>query len=129
MRKPTIKERKFAKAKVEDKPDIQAYREAGYALSTPVGDRVNAHKVAKREVVQKLIEDSLRARGLTPDWAVEQLAKVAEQDEEMGAKRLATMNILELHGWNKAEKPTMRLELKGSFYNEARKVIDVADNE
>lgn len=66
---------------------------------------------------------------MTPEWAVAQLKKVAEQDVELGAKRLAAKDALELMGWNKSQKPQVTLEVKSDFFEgrrtEGRTVIDV----
>ena len=123
IKKPTIKERKFAIAKVKGKTNIEAYKEAGYKM---VGNSaaVDASKVKSRPHVQKLIEDALEAQGLSAEWAVAQLGKVARQDDELGAKRLASKDILELHGWNKTDRPTLQLDIKNAFFANARKPDD-----
>lgn len=128
MKKPTIKEKKFAKAKVEGKSNREAYREAGYAPLKPDTEKVAASVIKNRPHVQKLIDDALEAQGMTPEWAVAQLKKVAEQDEELGAKRLAAKDTLELMGWNKSQKPQITLEVKSAFF-EGRRVIDVDPEE
>lgn len=113
----TPKERLLVKAKVEGKTDIQAGRIAGYSPNgkdTTVKAAVG--EVKRRPHVQQAIDDALAKQGLSVEWAVEQLGKVAEQDEEMGAKRLATKDILELHGWNKKDKPNVQVEIKGDFF-------------
>ena len=124
-KKLTIKEKKLVKGVVEGKTQAEAYADAGYALSTDNANAVNAHKAIQRPHIQQAIEDALIKQGATPEWAVHQLMKVADQDEEMGAKRLASMNILELHGWNKAEKPNLQLQVKNAFFGGGRgKIID-----
>lgn len=83
---------------------------------------VAASQINQRPHVQKLIDDALAKHGYNPEWAVVQLGKVAEQDKEIGAKRLAAKDILELHGWNKAERPTMTLDIKNAFFGGGRQV-------
>lgn len=117
----TIKEKKFVAAKVAGKTNREAYKDAGYSTNTnqAVID-VAASQISKRENVQSAIEQGLAKAGLTPEYAIAQLAKIVEQDDEMGAKRLAIKDVLELHGWNKAERPSVHLKLEGSFFNTAR---------
>lgn len=121
-RKLTPKERKFVKGKVEGKPQRQAYLEAGYAVMKKNSMDVAASKVAAKPHIQQAIEEALQKQGATPEFAVQQLVKIATQDEEMGAKRLASMNILELHGWNKADRPTIQLDINNAFFGGARKI-------
>lgn len=122
-KKLTIKEMKFAKAKVEGKDNLTAYREAGYKM-TGNSAKVDASIVKNRPHVQRAIEEALDKHGLTPEWAVQQLGKVAQQDEELGAKRLASKDILELHGWNKADRPTLTLDIKNAFFGRGRETDD-----
>ena len=70
--------------------------------------------------IQQAIDDALTLHGASPEWAVGQLAKVAKQDEELGAKRLASKDILELHGWRKEERPQLQLNVKNAFFNSSR---------
>lgn len=114
---------KFAKAKVEGKTNLEAYKEAGYKMTGPSA-QVDASIVKNRPHVQKAIEDALLKHGLSPEWAVQQLGKVAGQDEELGAKRLASKDILELHGWNKADRPTLTLDIKNAFFGRGRETDD-----
>lgn len=119
--KLTDKQRKFVKAKVAGKNNIEAYKDAGYAvMESHNANKVNAHKVAHMPTVQEAINEALEISGATPEFAVRQLKKIADQDDEMGAKRLASMNILELHGWNKADRPTMTLDIKNAFFGGGR---------
>lgn len=126
IRRLSVKEKKFVKARVQGKTQAQAYVEAGYApYSTKNATAVEAHHIDKRPHIQKAIDDALLAQGATPEWAVSQLMKVAKQDEEMGAKRLASMNILELHGYNKTDKPQLQLEIKNAqFFSKGRKYVE-----
>lgn len=119
-KKLTPKERAFVKAKVQGKTNRQAYKEAGYAPMKQEAVDVAASKVNNKAHIQQAIDTALQRLGATPEWAVEQLMKVAGQDEELGAKRLASKDILELHGWNKADRPTLQLDIKNAFFGEAR---------
>ena len=130
QRKLTSKQRKLVKAKIQGKNNIEAFREAGYAIpSSDTALRVNASRAVNQPHIQQVINDALASQGLTPEWAVAQLGKVAAQDDEIGAKRLAAKDILELHGWNKLERPTMQLQVKNAFFQAGRNkegdVIDV----
>ena len=124
------KEKKLVKAVVQGKSQAQAFAEAGYAVpKTENGLRVNASKKVNQPHIQQAINDALESQGATPEWAVAQMMKVAAQDDEMGAKRLAAMNILELHGWNKTERPQVQLQVKNAFFQNGREkeIIDVQD--
>lgn len=124
-RKLNVRERKFVKAKVQGKSNLQAAAEAGYSVKNKEAAAVYASNVNTRPHIQEAINQALESQGATPEWAVAQMMKVAAQDEEMGAKRLAAMNILELHGWNKADRPTLELNIKNaSFFNQGRKYVD-----
>lgn len=124
--KLTIKEQKFAAAKVRGKSNREAYVEAGYSTKTNQATMdVAASQVLHRENVQQAIDAALAKSGLTPEYAIQQLAKIVEQDDEMGAKRLAIKDALELHGWSKADRPQVHVKFEGGFFQQARrKVID-----
>lgn len=120
VKKLTPKERKFVIGKVKGKTNVQAYLEAGYAPTTPDGMQVNASKINTKPRIQEAINKALELHGATPEWAVLQLKRVAEQDGEIGAKRLAAKDILELHGWNKAERPNNVLAINNAFFANTR---------
>lgn len=120
--KLTLRERKFVTAKVKGKTNAQAYLDAGYSPSTDNTMRVAGSVIKNRPHVQEAIETALEARHMTPEWAVGELKKVAEQDEELGAKRLAIKDSLELMGWKKNERPSMQLDIRNAFFGEARQV-------
>jgi len=129
MKKLTFKERKFVKAKIEGKTNIAAYNEAGYSPQKASVVPVAASNINTRPHIQEAINKALELHGATPEWAVLQLKKVAEQDEEIGAKRLASKDILELHGWNKSDRPTVQIQFKNSFFQSGRdlqeNIVDV----
>lgn len=119
--KLTIKQKKLAKAKIEGKTHLQAYEAAGYSITGNKNvDNTNAVRAVNKPHIQQAINDALELHGATPEWAVSQLMKVAAQDEELGAKRLANMNLIELHGWNKSERPGLQLEIKNAFFSARR---------
>lgn len=119
--KLTIKEKKFAAAKVAGKSNAEAYDLAGYSLNAkPTTKAVSASQIKARPNVQAAIDAGLARAGLTPEYAIEQLAKIVSQDDELGAKRLAIKDTLELHGWNKADKPQVHLKIEGAFFQQAR---------
>lgn len=122
-KKLTLKERKLAAAKVKDLDNLAAYEAAGYKLSGNKNvDSVNASRTINKPHIQAAIDAALELHGATPEWAVSQLMKVAAQDEELGAKRLASKDIIELHGWNKADRPTVQLQIKNGFFQGGRDI-------
>lgn len=129
-KKFTRKERKLVQEVIAGSHDtqIEAYESAGYSVTGNKNvDAVNASRTINKPHIQQAIDDALQSMGATPEWAVTQLMKVASQDEEIGAKRLAAKDILELHGWNKTDKPTLQLQVKNAFFSNRRneEVIDV----
>jgi phage terminase small subunit len=124
-KKLNIKEKKLVKERISGKTQLQAYGDAGYSVKNKEAAQVNASVKFNKPHIQKAIDDALALHGATPEWAVGQLMKVAEQDKEVGAKRLASKDILELHGWNKADRPTVQIQIKDAFFSEGREVIDV----
>jgi hypothetical protein len=129
-----IREKKLVKARVEGKTQLAAWKEAGYSVNNKDAAQVAASQKFSKPHIQQAINDALEMHKATPEWAVLQLKKVAEQDDELGAKRLATMNILELHGWSKNERPTLQLQVKNAFFDsgrevQERKIIDVDNDE
>lgn len=120
-----IRQKRFVKAKIEGKSNLKAYEEAGYSVKNKLSAKSEATKLKGKPHIQKAIDEALAFHGLTPEYAVGQLAKIVEQDKEVGAKRLAIKDVLELHGWNKADRPTLQLSVKNAFFGEGRKVIDV----
>ena len=117
--KLTIKEQKFVTAKIQGKTNMVAYKEAGYKMEG-LSAKTDASVVKNRPHVQKAIDDALMKHGLTPEYAIGQLAKIVAQDDEIGAKRLAIKDTLELHGWNKADRPTLQLDIKNAFFGGGR---------
>jgi phage terminase small subunit len=122
MKKLKPRDKKLVAGIVSGKTQLEAYKDAGYSVTSNEVGRVNAHRAVNRPHIQQAIEDALELHGATPEWAVSQLMKVAAQDEEIGAKRLAAKDILELHGWNKNEKPTVQLQVKNAFFKSGRTI-------
>ncbi len=133
-KKLSIRDRKFVRNKVLGMTNAQAYVEAGFKATTKEIANVHGSIKHRKPHIQDAIDEALTKHGLSPEWAVEQLGKVAEQDAEIGAKRLAAKDILELHGWNKSERPTMQLQVKNAFFGNGRQtnqkeVIDVSSTD
>lgn len=121
-RKPTVREKKYAANRAKGMTQVQAYDAAGYSQnSQPQTKAQEASTIEQRPHVQKLIEDALIKHEATPEFAVGRLKQIAEQDKEIGAARLASKDILELHGWNKADRPTLNIVTKNAFFNTSRK--------
>lgn len=119
--KLTIKEKKFAAARASGKTNRESYKEAGYSMNSNINTiDAAASAINRRPNVQSAIDAGLKAAGLTPEYAIQQLEKIVSQDDELGAKRLAIKDVLELHGWNKADKPQVHVKLEGSFFGSAR---------
>lgn len=127
-KKLNIREKRLVKAQIEGKTQLQSWKEAGYSVNNRASAAVEASKKINAPHIQQAIQEALEITGATPEWAVLQIKKVAEQDEELASKRLASMNILELHGWQKNERPTLQLQVKNAFFGESRKVIDAEDS-
>jgi hypothetical protein len=119
-----VREKKFVKAKIQGKTNLAAFEEAGYSVNNRASAQVEASKKNTSPHIQQAIEEALAMHGLTPEFAVQQLGKVAAQDEELGAKRLASKDLLELHGWSKNERPTLQLQVKNAFFNGGRQVTE-----
>jgi len=131
-RKLTIREQKLVKNRIEGMTQAEAFVKAGYSQTTKNGTAVNAHKKINQPHIQEAINDALQLHGATPEFAVKRLKEIAEQEKEIGAARLASKDILELHGWNKNERPNLQLNVKNAFFGAARdnqhnqkEVIDV----
>lgn len=120
MNKLTVKQRKFVAKKVAGATNAKAYKEAGYSSSSRAVAEVNASRLLKKDNIQKAIDDALEHHGATPEFAVGRLKVIAEQDKELGASRLASKDILELHGWKRGDKPTVVLDVKQAWFSEAR---------
>lgn len=127
-RKLTIREKKFAAQKAKGKTHAEAYVAAGYKATTKQVAVANAAKLVQKPHIQDAIDAALEMYGATPEWAVRQLMKVAEQDDEIGAKRLASKDILELHGWNKKQTPNQTLSIENAFFTNTRKHVDQVED-
>lgn len=85
---------------------------------------VTASRTLNNANVQQAIDNALMAQGATPEFAVSVLKEVADQKDEIGARRLAAKDILELHGWRKQDKPIIELQVS-EFFGKGRNVIDL----
>lgn len=120
----TIKQKKFVAAKVSGKTNDAAYVAAGYKASNNNVARVEGSKLLNKPSIQIAIDKALEYHGATPEFAVGELVKVARQEDELGAKRLAAKDLLELHGWRKDDRPTVSLNIKSAFFNTSRQAND-----
>lgn len=123
QRKLTNKQKKFVAEKVMGKNNIEAYT-AAYDVKSKDVAKAEGSRLYNKPHIQDAINQALELHGATPEWAVKQLMYVAQQDEEIGAKRLAAKDILELHGWNKSERPTNVLSIQNAFFANSRKKQD-----
>jgi len=116
----TIKQKKFVAAKVSGKKNAEAYLAAGYSANTRNVAEAEGSRLTHKPNIQAAIDKALEFHGATPEFAVGRLKQIAEQEDEIGAARLASKDILELHGWRKDQRPQVSLTIKGSFFNESR---------
>lgn len=119
-KKLTGKERKYAIAKIKGATNIDAYKQAGYAIAKPNTMKNEASIINKRPHIQAVINEALERENLTPELAVSELKKIVVQDKEIGAKRLAIRDTLELHGWRKDDRPTLSISVKNAFFTAKR---------
>lgn len=117
----TVKQKKFVAKVVNGKTKTDAYKEV-YNPTTTKKESIyrQAHEVSKKPQVQQAINEALELHGLTPEVAIGELSKIVHQDEEIGAKRLAIKDVLELHGWRKDTRPQTTLQINNSFFTESR---------
>lgn len=119
MKKLTIKEAKYTKARIEGKNKRTAGLIAG--ATTEAGADKYANRMSKNVHVQKLIDEAMDAEGLTANKLISELRSVIEQDKEIGAKRLAIKDGLELLGWQRGERPNVTLDIKNAnFFGQTR---------
>lgn len=117
------KEQRFAVAKINGKSNRLAGLEAG--AKSPVAADKYANRMSKNVKVQQAINEALEANEMTPQYLVSQLKSVIEQDKEIGAKRLAIKDGLELHGWQRGDRPNVTLDIKNaSFFSQTRSMDD-----
>lgn len=121
-KKLTVKQQKFVKAIVEGKPKSHAYRDAGYKAATDQVARTEGSKLSTKPNIQAAIDDALAFHEATPEFAVKRLKDIASQNEEIGAARLASKDLLELHGWRKNERPTVSLTVNQAFFSKGRPI-------
>lgn len=127
MTKLTVRERKFVASKVKGSTNAKAYVEAGYSVKKRSTADVNASKLLKKAKIQDAINQALEHHGATPEFAVGRLKEIAEQNKEIGAARLASKDILELHGWQRGERPNITLQVdNASFFHNSRPIDNPA---
>jgi phage terminase small subunit len=116
----TIKQKKFVAAKIAGKTNHAAYVEAGYSAPTLNTATSEGSKLHRKPSIQAAIDKALEFHEATPEFAVGRLKSIAAQDVEIGAARLASKDILELHGWRKDERPQVSLNIKQAFFTQSR---------
>jgi hypothetical protein len=125
--KLTVRQRKFVANKVKGMTNHEAYLKAGYQASSYNIARNNSSKLMAKDNIQQAIDTALEYHGATPEFAVGRLKAIAGQDKELGASRLASKDILELHGWRRGEKPQLQIQVNG-FFGESRTIQSQADH-
>lgn len=99
-------------------------------LDNPKSAAVQGSRMLRDANIRQAIDAALEAHGATPEFAVGRLKAIAEQDKEIGASRLAAKDILELHGWQRGDRPTLTLNVKQAFFKRSRATnpIDIEPN-
>lgn len=121
--KLTIKQKKFVANKVKGMKNAQAYKEAGYSSSSRAVAEVNSSRLLKQDNIQKAIDKALEFHEATPEFAVGRLKAIAEQNKELGASRLASKDLLELHGWKRGDRPTISVTADNiGFFGNVRSI-------
>lgn len=122
-RKLTGKQQAFVTEYVKGKRNgtkaaLQAYETADPTVASSI-----ATENLNKPYIQQAIDNALLKAGATPEFAVNQLYEVALQSKELGAKRLASKDLLELHGWQRGDRPSQSLTINNAFFN-ARRTVD-----
>lgn len=114
----TIKRKKFVSAKVAGKTNHQAYLDAGYSATTRHVADVESSKLLNKPEIQDAINKALEFHGATPEFAVGNVKRIAEDVENNSSAALnANKLILQLHGWKEGERPDMTINVKNAFFN------------
>lgn len=122
----TEKQKKMIVERTKDTtaPKYKIIKRAGYNvdITTPKGKQTAAQiygENMKKPEINKAIENALEAQGATPEFAVGVLKEVAEQQKEIGARRLAAKDLLELHGY-KAITGKPSINITNGFFSASR---------
>lgn len=128
-KKLTAKERKFVTEIVKGATKTEAYMKTYNTKGNKTTVHSEASRTASKPHVKHAIDSALELHGLTPEHAIKELKYIVDQNDEIGAKRLAIMNTLELHGWRKDERPQSVLQINNSFFSDVvpSKQEDVID--
>lgn len=118
----TIKRKKFVSNKIKGQTNATAYVNAGYKASTRHVADVESSKLLNKPEIQQAIDNALAMHELTPEMAVAELKKIVVQNKELGAKRLAIKDTLELHGWRRDERPTVSLTFNNAFFSNSKPI-------
>lgn len=112
------KQTKFVTAKIRGKSNREAGLIAG--AKTPAGADMYANRMLKNVKIQQAIQDALVLHELTPEFAIKELKSIVEQNKEIGAKRLAIKDVLELHGFKAGKDQSINLNVKQGFFKVSR---------
>lgn len=123
------RQRKYVAGRAKGLPKRQAALKAG--LPTPRAADKFAERQSKNVAVQRAIDEALLKHGADPDFAVTKIVNVANMkiDNKSAPSVLkAANNILELHGWNKNEKPNMTVNFNQFFSKfHGKKVVEAEE--
>ena len=103
-RRLSAKKRIFVNAIIEGKTQTQAYIDAYNTKGHLPTVYAEASRTARLPQVREAIEQALFSQNVSPEFAVCQLKRIAEQNRNYSTKRAACMDILKLWGWGSQEK-------------------------
>lgn len=118
MNKLSTKEKKYVTAIVRGSTKQQAGLKAG--AKTPVAASKYANRMSKDVKIRQAIDEALAKADLTPEHAIMELKYIVDQNKEIGAKRLAIKDVLELHGYNAKSAKTTNLNINNGFFAVSR---------
>lgn len=106
-------------------PHYEIIRRAGYNVNTTTtkgkqtATQIYGENMRKPEI-QIRIDQALEAQGATPEFAIGVIKEVAEQKKEVGARRLAANDLLELNGYKKSAISNLNLNVNKGFFRVAK---------
>lgn len=112
----TLKQKRFVAEYIKSGNGTRSAMIA-YPNQTMMAAAVQSSDNLRKPNIQEAINDALAKHEASPEYAVGILKHVADQNEEIGAKRLAAKDILELHGWRKGETPNVQITANNAFFN------------
>jgi hypothetical protein len=125
--KLTEKQHKMIVERTKDTtaPKYEIIKRAGYQVDTTtqkgkqVASQIYGENMKKPEI-QRRIDQALESQGATPEFAVSVLKSVANQEKEIGARRLAAKDILELNGYKSGNSGKVELNIDKGFFKVSR---------